>query len=369
VYFPLTIVPTSATVQVNGIYSFSASGGAPGYTYSVILGTGTINPSTGVFVAPAAPETDTVKVLDSIGNASTATVMVTPAGSWNIVSLDTTAKSGQYASLALDGGGNPWIAYYESQARELRLVKWNGSSWDPPQVVDGSGRAGQYCSLALDSGGNPRISYYDASTGPGGRNLKYAEWDGSSWSFQTIDTQDDVGLYTSLALEPGTGFPRISYYDNTNKDLKFAAWNGSSWDIRVVDSAGDAGMHTSLSLEPGTNRPRISYYDATNMDLKYASWNGAGWDIQTVDGAGDVGMHASLALEPGTNRPRISYFDNTNRKLRYAAWNGSSWDFEIVDSASNVGSFSSLRLDAGTGKPRTAYYDSSGQDLKFAKKP
>ena len=363
-YFPLAMTPGSASIEEGSTYPFAASGGVPPYTYSVTAGAGAIGPSTGLFTAPGIAETDTVKVTDSIANVSTATVTVQPPGQWNIVSIDASSRSGQYASLALDGAGLPRIAYYEGQAKELRLAAWDGLSWSVQTVDSSTSTIGQYGSLALAPGtGYPRISYYDAHN----RALRYASWNGSSWIRQTVDSSADVGKYTSLVLEPGTGYPRIAYYDSTNTSLKYAAWNGSSWTRQVVDTPGNGGLNTSLALEPGTNRPRISYYKSSTHDLWYASWNGAAWVVQAVDSVGDVGMYNSLALEPGTGFPRISYYDNTLKVLKYAVWNGAAWNPQTVDNEGNVGSWNSLALEPGTGFPRIGYYDKTDSALKYAR--
>lgn len=419
VYFPLTIVPTDAFVEVNGTYTFSASGGKEPYEYHVMPGGrgGSIELTSGLYTAPGnpSPPDDVVQVLDALGNASYATVTVY-SPDWVIQSVDTAFKSGQYASLALDPvTGYPSVAYYESQAKELRLVTWNGSSWSS-QIVDTTVSAGQYCSLALDPSPPhyPRISYYDSSN----RNLKYASWNGSSWSLQVVDSDGTVGQYTSLALDPSTGHPRISYYDFSNKNLKYASWDGSGWTTSVVDSIGDVGKYSSLALDQASGKPRIAYYDATTTKLKYAAWNGSSWQVAYPDGVtqrgqycslaldpstgdprisyynsganrlwyawydgiwhadevdtnpSDRGMYTSLALDPSSGNPRISYFDNsTIKKLLYATYNGSDWNIqEDIDPASGVGAYSSLRLTSG-GKAVIAYYNQSAQDLKLAEEP
>ncbi len=63
----LAISPLSATLSVDASCTFTASGGSPPYRFSVVSGTGAIDPGTGVYMAPSAPSTDTVAVSDSAG--------------------------------------------------------------------------------------------------------------------------------------------------------------------------------------------------------------------------------------------------------------------------------------------------------------
>jgi hypothetical protein len=148
-----------------------------------------------------------------------------------------------------------------------------------PATIDSTGTVGRYTSIAIGTNGNPIISYYDSTN----RDLKIAACNNPTCTTSTnttIDSTGPVGRYTSIAI--GTnGNPIISYYDSTNTDLKVAACNnptctgiaeGDRSTNTTIDSNGDVGYYTSIAI--GTNgNPIISYFDNTNGDLKvFSPW-------------------------------------------------------------------------------------------------
>ena len=195
-------------------------------------------------------------------------------------------------------------------------------------------------SLALDSSDNPCISYTHGSLYEyQNRTLKYAQWTGTSWNIETVDSGGDVGLSPSLALD-SSGNPHISYTDYTNKNLKYARWSGSAWSIEVVDAMGDTVGLTSIALD-SEDRPHISYYDATNKNLKYATTSDEYFSTVNVtpfdsdsDGQNDavtVQMDVDTSYS-GTVAIRVYAF-LVDPFSFYAGQNSSSWSIvdQVVD--------------------------------------
>ncbi|MHC4478669.1 MAG: hypothetical protein ACYTEL_23795 [Planctomycetota bacterium] len=237
--------------------------------------------------------------------------------SWNIATVDGTAGTGSHNSIALDGNDYPHISYYDSNAHDLKYAKWTGSMWDVQIVDDGGGwDAGESNSIAIASNGYPQISYkYEDATD---WYLRRASWNGFSWNIETVCLVGPANfldpMYNSLALD-GNNYAHISYHDN-NYNLKYANWTGSSWAFDIIDTDVDVGRYNSLALD-GNDLPSISYYDNNNGDLKFANWTGSGWNVEVVDSTGDVGEESSIALD-SNGFAHISYYDSSNWRLKYA---------------------------------------------------
>jgi hypothetical protein len=72
----LQISPVAVTLIVGDSCTFSARGGLPPYNFSVVSGSGSIDPESGLYTAPGIPDSEVIQVQDSQGAISQAVATV-----------------------------------------------------------------------------------------------------------------------------------------------------------------------------------------------------------------------------------------------------------------------------------------------------
>jgi hypothetical protein len=221
------------------------------------------------------------------------------------------------------------------------------------------------------------------------------------WLLDYVDTDGDVGSHVSIAFDPGTATPWISYYDEDNTALKVAHYLGNGgncgpenkWYCETVDNAYDVGTYSSIDVYPNTGtfpintrRVGVAYYDATHGALKFAEYScfmmTCEWDIVTIQDASGVlapnyGRYTSIKYN-GNGEPLIAFYvsrvGDDDVDYAYQVDSGGNcgegsaagkWHCEKVDGGDQVGQFASLDYSPFAGA-RIAYYDGSAGDLKYA---
>ena len=199
----------------------------------------------------------------------------------------TSEPLGPGTSIAVDQYNHPHITFAKRRtysyppmgsrlAQSLKYAFFDGSAWhisslaiggcgstfwEPPDLV--CYQRGSYSSLRLSSSDAVRVSFYTFRQSLRSSSQEYLEAiPGGALYDSGIDP------HSSLALDSADS-PYVSYI--SNGDLKLASRSASQWDMQVVDSQGDIGVYTSLELDSNDN-PIITYYDATNGDLKIARY-------------------------------------------------------------------------------------------------
>jgi hypothetical protein len=236
--------------------------------------------------------------------------------------VDDSANVGQFTSLALAAGDIPVISYYDVTNTSLKVVRCNDPACaggdEAPQTVDNTAvDTGQYSSLALDAADLAIISYYDAGLG----DLKVAQCTDASCSTKTItpvDTAGDTGAFTSI--EMFGNLPTVAYYDVDSQIVRVKrcgtlACTPAGLGNPVVTTLGLAEQNLSLAID-GSGFPVISYYDNTLTNVAVAhciaiDCAGAASTNVFADPNGGVTdpNFTSITLD-GTDFPIVAYSDS-----------------------------------------------------------
>lgn len=233
-------------------------------------------------------------------------------------------------------GGEPAVAYFDSDNGELRFAQRSGGTWTD-ELIDGDGdgtstQVGQWVSLALLDSGEPAVSYFDSTNG----ELRYAERSGGSWTDVLVDGDGDgtstrVGEYSSLVVL-SDGNPAIAYFDRTAEELRYAERASGTWSDVLVDADGE-GTSTNVGRYPSLielpTGPAISYVDMSNSELRLARRESGTWSEESVyvDPEGHSLRGASAALDSSGNLI-VAATDTSQANHMIARRSGGSWSIE-----------------------------------------
>lgn len=230
------------------------------------------------------------------------------AGSATGGGISNTASASEYPSVAVDGSGNPCVAWQEDS--DIFFRRWNGSSWEEiggSATWPGLGGNTQLLStrpnVALDGDGNPMVAweYYQEANNP---EVYLLRWDGADWvplggSFGMGGisvTPGSVSTRISIAVD-GAGYPVVAWYEYSSgpAEIYLRRWNGSAW-IELGGSASGAGLSNTAgwSYSPSVaidalGNPVVAWSEQTsgNYEIYLRRWDGAAW--REMDGSASGG--------------------------------------------------------------------------------
>jgi hypothetical protein len=272
-------------------------------------------------------------------------------GPWTREAVQENAFAGQTA-IAFDQSpsGYPCIMYYYHYQDWASLVHTcKPDSWTSRRIMADSRNVGQYTSLSLDANGVPFIAYQDRLDQAG--IAKSATWsttpgncwgsDGTGlWKCGTVNEMDinfGNGYMNSIAINPLTGLPAISYLDRTGVEGLGYAWyvgigghctDNGAWDCTIIYSDPDElpGYDSSLAFT-SSGVPVIAFsIGSDDRYLGLARYVGYGgncptnddWDCEGIEyPIGASGGQPSLTLT-STGRAVVSYNNNTDQMLKVA---------------------------------------------------
>ena len=293
------------------------------------------------------------------------------AGGWHVETVDPAPGSGSEASIAIDGSGNVHIISDD-------YVGWfkdygTGTAWN---------QCGYWTRHATNAGGTWRTETLPvcltstpkvAVDGAGGlhlvgwksiwsNELVYATNAGGTWSEETLD----IGSAPyDIAVDPD-GKLHLLY--KVWPDVMYATNAGGTWTTEVIGGVWNGGRYAALAVTPG-GWVHVAYSDGGYVDnhgIRYAARSpDGGWtpvdqvvDTEAGDGIEDV----AIGVDAG-GTVHIAYGDTTREALRYARGGPGAWTVETVTEG---GGPPSLAVDPGSGAAHVAFYDPATKSVTHA---
>ncbi len=270
--------------------------------------------------------------------------------------------------LAFDPQGRPNIVYHDHQAPgfdpelgDLTYALRDGSAWQIVTVAD-DGHDGWDSTIVIAADGVVRAAGVDPSQFGGTDGVEYYELQDGTWSVTAIGSGPiPYEFNVSLAVSPD-GLPALSYYDDGSGDLVFASFDGAEWNLETVQSEGDVGKFSSLQFD-AEGRPHISFFEelgGSSGRVLYAVRDGGAWTVEEVGTLAEVrlGMtgarrNSSLALD-AQGVPHVAFSDQG--VIQYATRTDAGWEVQDIVTAGDrpLGQLVSLKLD-GAGTPHLAF--------------
>jgi hypothetical protein len=281
-------------------------------------------------------------------------------------------------SMALDDAGNPVVAWdeFDGMTFNIHVQRWTGSDWSPVgsgMLSANSGSTGAVRpSLALDGDGNPTVAW-DESDGTN-RNIYVQRWTGSGWSpvgpgVLSANTGDTDAFHASLALT-GSGDPVVAWHEEESgiENVYVHRWTGTGWvpvgpGLLSANGGATAAQEPSLALDPAGN-PVVAWheYDGETINIHVQRWNGSSWSgvggllsanlIAEPEPDNTHAFEASLALDEA-GEPMVAWreFDGSAYNIYVRRWNGSNW------SSVGLGRLSASDSPTSAIRPSLALYD------------
>ena len=272
----LQISPDSVTLAIHTDYrtserQFSATGGEPPYTFTVVgdqADVGTIT-TDGLYRAPGTPETEIiVRVTDEFGNTSESDVTVTDLGTLEVSPSAATVLLGASLPLRASGGVPPYRF-------DLAGLNGTGENLDP----DADGRSATYTApsgagTAGGSGvGDATVTLTDAAGNSTTTTITVTKT--AALELLPASATIQLGEQIELTATGGVGPYTISLatgIGGTEEDLDVTAGQDSAVYTAPSDTGGSATVQvTDSAATPATVTATITVPDPAALELLPAS--------------------------------------------------------------------------------------------------
>ena len=273
---PLSLSPAVVSLLVSDSYTFTATGGIPSYTFSVVSGGGSFAGST--YTAPAAPATVVVRVTDSIGGTRDAQVSVASFGPLGISPASITLNIDDVVTFIATGGNSPYNFTIESGGGTIANLGGGKGEYTAPSAPDAvTVRVTDSSSSFVEASVTVNALPVPLGISPSSITMEI----GSSLQFSAYGGD---GSYTYSIVPPGTGTigggSGIYNAPGVPDTLTVRVTDGAS---ATADAAVTVVCSTPLAISPDT----LSMY--VNQSFDFGAFGGCPpYAFSIVTGGGSI---------------------------------------------------------------------------------
>ncbi|MDH3754127.1 MAG: hypothetical protein OEU32_09680 [Acidimicrobiia bacterium] len=279
-----------------------------------------------------------------------------------------------YGPIGLDYGpdGRAHIAYHDHQEStfeedlgDLTYAVLSDGEWSITAAAS-DGHDGWDSTIRVGDDGVVRAAGVDPAQFGRVEGLEYYELVDGAWQVEAIGTGPlEYEWNVDLQVAPD-GSPALTYFLTDAQDLVFASRAADgSWTVEPVDTDGDVGRFSSLAID-GDGAAHISYWHGDTGEVRYATNAGGAWETTTIDTLEQVEIGfegarriTSIALDPA-GVPSVAYSDLAGIRLAVRGDDG-TWTTEQILTAGDrpLGQLVSLEID-GSGALHLAFFEVTG---------
>ena len=269
------------------------------------------------------------------GSASDVAYVQNNGSGWSAPLAITADGGGGNPALALAGDGSARVAFFDQPLSQVGFALIPADGVSAPVVTPAASASAVFpgMALALDGTGGAQIAFGDQSIAPSKLQVLSSP-DGAAWTETAIDM--DGGANPSLVLD-GAGHPQIAYesgpFLGPPTTLRYARFNGVSWTLGTLDSTGTVSR-PALALDAAGN-PLVAYVAADTGVVKRASWT-AGQFPPPMGGA----MNSRVQAPSAFSAPRQTQVFKTSVTWSWTSNSTDETGFRLYGAVSSTGPFS-----------------------------